>query len=100
MPRCSATTTGGKRCRCSAGEDGLCASHRAHGDKKLPPPRLGAKDAGYAKFCRSYYDILRELYNVAGEEMQEEYIRYRTIGRAAFNDLHSKRYSGFRSRIE
>jgi hypothetical protein len=94
--------------------DGICSSHRTHGDKKPPPSTLSkdqlraiqaeflseSENTGYAKFCHRYYTILREMYNVAGEEMQEQYIQYRTMGRSAFNALHSKKYSGFRSEIE
>lgn len=107
-------TTSGKRCRCRAGDDGLCAPHRDHGDKKQAPPTLSAEERAaidaeflrevaetcYAKFCRSYYDILRELYNVSEEGMEDEYIQYLTIGRTAFNALHSKTYTGFCSRIQ
>lgn len=112
MPRCSGTTLSGKRCRNKAGTDSLCPPHREHGDKKqtpsvLTPEGLAAvhqeirtdSDA-YNAFCRSYYNILRELYNVAGEEMADEYIRFKTLGRAKFNAFHKKAYPSFLQFIE
>jgi hypothetical protein len=111
--RCTATTAAGTRCRCHADvEGGMCATHRRHGDKKAPEPTLTAEELAavkeeirtesedYDQFCRSYYNILRELYNVAGDEMAEEFIRYKTLGRGAFNAFHVKTFPKFREHIE
>lgn len=111
--RCTATTLGGTRCRCRAdAEGGMCATHRRHGDKKVPEQTLSAEElaavneeirAGsedYDAFCSSYYNILRELYNVAGDEMAEEFIRFKTLGRGAYNEFHAKKFPTFRDHIE
>lgn len=107
MARCSATTLSGKRCRCSAGDDGLCATHRKHGDKKevvekfkeerralMPAPKPAAIEAvdderEYNEFGREYYNVLRELYNVAGAEMREEFESYKSMGREAYDAMHT-----------
>lgn len=111
--RCTATTTAGTRCRCQAdAEGGMCATHRRCGDKKAPEPTLTAEELAavkeeirtesedYENFCRSYYNILRELYNIAGDEMGEEFIRFKTLGRGGYNDFHTKKFPKFREHIE
>jgi hypothetical protein len=102
--RCCATTNAGKRCRTKTiAADGLCTMHRTHGDKKKEAPmshRRGSRESDdYDAFCRSYYDILRELYNVAGDEMEEEFIRFTTLGRGAYNAFHAKNFPEFRKHI-
>lgn len=100
--RCCATTNAGKRCRMkTSAADNLCALHRAHGDKKkptLPPKQKESED--YDKFCRSYSNILRELYNVAGDEMADEFIRFKTLGRGRYNEFHARAFPKFRNHIE
>lgn len=113
MCRCSATTNAGKRCRLKTTDaDGLCANHRKHGDKKPPEPTLSPEELeavreeirtesrDYETFCRIYYSILRELYNVAGDEMEEEFIRFKTLGRGAYNAYHTKKFPRFREFLD
>ncbi len=109
--RCCATTNAGKRCRTkTTAADGLCASHRTHGKKAAPPTltpmalalvrnEIRDESDDYKAFFRAYYDILRELYNVAGDEMGEEFIRFKTIGRGAYNSYHAKKFPQFREHI-
>jgi hypothetical protein len=97
--RCSATTNAGKRCRCrTTAENGLCATH-AHVAVALVPMKKKSS-ANYDKFCRSYYNILRELYNVAGDEMEDEFVRFKTLGRAGYNAFHSANFPTFCNHIE
>lgn len=107
--RCSATTLAGTRCRCHADvEGGMCATHRRCGQRsieKAPEPTLTTEELAtesedYDKFCQSYYNILRELYNVAGDEMADEFIRFKTLGRAGYNAFHARAFPKFRDHIE
>jgi hypothetical protein len=102
MPRCSASTASGHRCRCSASATGLCATHTRNPTTTYAshrPPSDAAVDAdirasfagdvtkGFAKFWMRYYDTFRDRYNVGPSDMAAEYREYRRIGRRAF-DAH------------
>ena len=54
----------------------------------------------FLAFAREYYPLLRELYNVAGAEMAEQYIDFKRLGRGAYNDKHSKAYPNFRKLLK
>lgn len=44
----------------------------------------------YEEFCREYYDVLRSHWNVAGEEMHEEFERYKKMGESAYKKILKK----------
>lgn len=106
MPRCTAVTSSGKRCRCNAAAGSeRCANHASAQTYGVRTPsaeelalyraEIEREDAEYKSFYRAYYNTLREFYNVAGAEMQDEYVSYRTYGLSNYNKMHEKQYKGF-----
>jgi hypothetical protein len=99
MPRCSATTATGRRCRCSAvtaSTSTVCATHARHPPATdhiaadIAASYAGDVNRGFARFWMRYYDTLCDLYNVAPSDMEAEYREYRRVGRRAYDAYYSR----------
>jgi hypothetical protein len=111
MPRCAAKTSTGRRCKCAAAADSdRCANHATavtYGSCEMTPAdeavwrtEATCGDPEFVVFSRAYYNTLRELYNVAGAEMVDEYVSYRCLGLSGYNKMHEKRHKGFHAMVK